>query len=168
MRPVPVILLVVLATAGCSAQAARDLAPVQAAPAAAPSSSSKLDLAGLDGSEWRFVELDGRPVPAGINATLRLRGGHAAGKAGCNAYGTRYHIATDGSAEFEQTLSTKMACLQPAGVMQVERGVFDAFRHTAKVAIVNGELVMFDAAGKPLAKLAPDIASPVAEPSKSG
>ena len=161
MRPVPVMLLVVLATAGCSAQAARDPAPVQAA--SAPSSSpapSNTNVTSLDGSEWRFVELDGRPVPAGINATLRLRGGRAAGKAGCNAYGARYHIATDGSAEFEQTLSTKMACQQPAGVMHVERGVFDAFRQTAKVAIVNGELVMFDAAGKPLAKLAPDIAPP--------
>ena len=154
MRPVIVMLLLVLATAGCSAQAARDPAP--AVSAAVPSSaSSTADFASLDGSEWHFIELAGQPVPAGINATLRLRGGRAAGKAGCNAYGARYHIAPDGRAGFEQTLSTKMACLQPAGVMHVEQGVFNAFRHTAKVAIVNGELVMLDAAGKPLAKLAP-------------
>ena len=154
MRPIPVLLMAALAVTGCAAQAARDPAPVQAAPATAPSSaSSNMDLASLNDSEWRFVELDGQPVPAGVNATLRLRGGRAAGKAGCNAYGARYQIAADGSAGFQQTLSTKMACLQPAGVMRVEQGVFNAFRHTAKVAIVNGDLLMLDAAGKPLAKL---------------
>ena len=154
MRPIPVMLMAALAVAGCNAQAARDPAPVQAASAAAPvSAPSSADLVGLDDSQWRFVELDGQPVPAGVNATLRLRHGHASGKTGCNAYGARYRIAADGSAEFTQTLSTKMACLQPAGAMQVEQGVFNAFRHIAKVEIVNGELVMLDAAGKSLAKL---------------
>lgn len=150
------MLLVSLAVTGCAAQAARDPAPVQAASGTAPSSQpAGMGLASLDGSEWRFIELAGQPVPAGVNATLRMRGGRAAGKAGCNAYGARYHIAADGSARFEQTLSTKMACLQPAGVMHVEQGVFNAFRNAARVAIVNGDLVMLDAAGKPLAKLAP-------------
>lgn len=156
MRSIAMMLMVSLVVTGC-AQAARDPAPVQAASVAAPSSApSSASLANLDGSEWRFVELDGQPVPAGVHATLRLRGGHASGKTGCNAYGARYRITTDGSAEFEQILSTKMACLQPAGAMHVEQGVFNAFRNTAKVAIVNGELVMLDAAGKPLAKLARD------------
>ena len=155
MRPIAVMLMVSLVVTGCAAQAARDPAPVQAAPVAAPSSApSGASLASLNGSEWRFVELDGQPVPAGVRATLRLRDGRASGKAGCNAYGARYRIAADGSAEFKQTLSTKMACLQPAGAMRVEQGVFNAFRNIAKVAIVNGELVMLDAAGKPLAKLA--------------
>lgn len=36
--------------------------------------------------------------------------------------------------------------------MHVERSVFNVFRNTAKVAIVNSELVMLDATGKPLAK----------------
>jgi heat shock protein HslJ len=155
MRPIPVMLMAALAVAGCNAQAAREPSPAQAAPAAAvpTSAPSSADLAGLDGSQWRFVELDGQPVPAGVTATLRLRHGHASGKAGCNAYGARYRVAADGSAEFTQTLSTKMACLQPAGAMHVEQGVFNAFRNTTKVAIVSGELVMLDAAGKPLAKL---------------
>src|SRR5690348_10876583 len=151
MRPISVMLMAALAVTGCAAQAARDPVPVQAA-SSAPSIPTA---ASLDGSEWRFVELDGVPVPTGVKATLRFRGGRAAGKAGCNAYGARYQIATDGTAEFKQTLSTKMACLQPAGAMQVERGVFHAFRNTAKVEISGGELVMLDATGKPLAKLAP-------------
>lgn len=154
MRPIPVMLVAALAVTGCAAQAARDPVPPPAASAAAPSSApSGASLASLDGSEWRFVELDGQPVPAGVHATLRLRDGRASGKAGCNAYGARYRIAADGSAEFKQTLSTKMACLQPAGAMRVEQGVFNAFRNTVKVAIIGGGLLMLDAAGKPLAKL---------------
>lgn len=151
MRPIPVMLMAALAVTGCAAQAARDPAPPKAAVSApAPSNTN---LANLNGSEWRFVELDGQSVPAGVDATLRLSTGHAAGRAGCNAYGARYHIAADGSAGFMQTLSTKMACLQPRGAMQVEQGVFNAFRETAKVEMRDGELVLLDAAGKPLAKL---------------
>ena len=153
MRPIPVMLTAAMAVTGCAAQAARDPAPPASA-AASSSMPANANLASLKDSEWRFVELDGVPVPAGVRATLRLHGGRAAGKAGCNAYGARYHIAADGSAEFTQTLSTKMACLQPAGAMRVEQGVFSAFRRTTKVEIVNGELVMLDAAAKPLAKLA--------------
>ena len=152
MRPISVMLMAALAVTGCAAQAARDPGP-QAASSASSTASSVPTAASLDGSEWRFVELDGAPVPAGVTATLRFRGGRAAGKAGCNAYGARYQIAADGTATFTQTLSTKMACLQPAGVMHVEQGVFNAFRNTAKVAIANGGLVMLDASGKPLAKL---------------
>jgi heat shock protein HslJ len=148
------MLMAALAVAGFNAMAAHDPVPVRAESAAVPSSApSGAALADLDGSQWRFVELDGQPVPAGVDATLRLRHGHASGKAGCNTYGARYHVATDGTAGFTQTLSTKMACLQPAGAMHVEQGVFNAFRNTAKVAVADGVLVMLDAGGKPLAKL---------------
>ena len=150
MRPIFVILMAALAVTACAAQAARDPVPAPAAPAA---SSIEPTQANLDGTEWHFVEIGGQPVPAGVNATLRLREGHASGRSGCNAYGARYHVAADRTATFTQTLSTKMACLQPAGAMHVEQDVFNAFRHTAKVAIVNGELVMLDASGKPQAKL---------------
>ncbi|HVX03551.1 MAG TPA: META domain-containing protein [Rhodanobacteraceae bacterium] len=154
MRPVSALLMAALAVTGGAAQAARDPAPVQAALAGAPSSAPSIpNAASLDGSEWRFVELDGAAVPAGVAASLRFHDGHAAGKAGCNAYGVRYEIRTDGTARFTQTLSTKMACLQPAGAMQVERAVFNAFRKTAKVETSGGELLMLDAAGRPLAKL---------------
>ena len=154
MRPISVILMAALAVTGCAAQAARDPVPQAASPASSTVSSVPT-AASLDGSEWRFVELHGAPVPAGVKATLRFRGGRAAGRAGCNAYGARYQIAADGSAKFTQTLSTKMACLQPVGAMQVEQGVFNAFRRVAKVAIVDGDLLMLDADGKPLAKLVP-------------
>lgn len=142
-----------LAVCGCSAHAARDPA---APPAADGSAGASPTVNKLDGTAWRFVEVEGIAVPVAVTATLRFNAGHASGKAGCNAYGATYQIAADGTAHFKRGMSTKMACMQPAGVMQVEHGVFSALGATAKVAIDNGELVLLDAAGKPVAKLARD------------
>jgi len=150
MRPIPVMLVAALAVTGCAAQAARDPAPPPAASAAASAATQ----ANLDGTEWRFVEVNGAVVPKGVNATLRLRGGRASGRTGCNAYGASFEIAADGSATFGQTMSTKMACMTPAGAMQVERGVLDALQYTARIQRSGGSLVLLDASGKPLAKLA--------------
>jgi heat shock protein HslJ len=150
-----ILVLAGLVATGCTAQAARDPASAPAASSAAPAAGAAVDIGDLSGTQWRFVEVGGAAVPAGVPATLRFRGNHASGKAGCNAYGASFHVAADGSAGFTQNLSTKMACLQPPGAMQVERGIFAAFRSTAKVALEQGELVLLDAAGKPLAKLAP-------------
>lgn len=148
-----IVLAVVLLTAsGCSAQAARDPIP-------APSAATQVTLATLNGTAWRFVEVEGAPVPAAVTATLRLKDGRASGKAGCNAYGATYQIAADGTAHFKQGMSTKMMCVQPAGVMQVEHGVFKALGATVKVAIDDGHLLLLNAAGKPVARLAVDAST---------
>lgn len=149
MRPIPTMLVAALAITGCAAQAARDPAPPPAASAAAPAATQ----ANLDGTEWRFVEVNGAAVPNGVTATLRLHGSRASGRTGCNAYGASFETAADGSAKFSQAMSTKMACLTPAGAMNVERGVLDALRHTARIERQGDSLTLLDASGKPLAKL---------------
>lgn len=154
MRAVFGLVVAAALLCGCAAQATRNTEPAAAAPSAA--SAGMPPAAGatnLVDTEWRFVEVAGAPVPDGVVATLRLRDGRASGKAGCNTYGARYHVAADGSAGFTQTLSTRMACLQPAGAMRVERGVFDALEHTARIRRDADALVLLDASGKPLAKL---------------
>ncbi len=148
MRTTPFFLIAVLALAGCAAQAARD-------PAAAAAPATHATPMNLDGTEWRFVEVAGTMVPAGVHATLRMRDGRASGKAGCNAYGATYQIAPDGSAKFGAAMSTKMACLKPEGAMHVEQGVLEALRRATRLERHGGDLVLFDASGKPLAKLAP-------------
>lgn len=110
MRPISVRLMAALVVTGGSAQAARDPAPVQGASAAA----SVATQTNLDGTEWHVVEVNGTAVPNGVKATLRLRGSHASGRTGCNAYGASYETAADGSAKFGQAVSTNMACLTPA------------------------------------------------------
>ncbi len=148
MRPIALMLMVSLAVTGCAAQAARDPAPSSSA--ASPASTTHAD---LDGTEWRFVEINGTTVPKGVTATLRLHGSRASGRTGCNAYGASFEAAADGSAKFGQAMSTKMACLKPAGAMDVERGVLDALQHTARIERQGDSLTLLDASGKPLAKL---------------
>lgn len=149
MRTTAMVLMLALATAGCAAHAARAPQPAPAASSASPAEAH----ANLDGTEWRFVEVAGRPVPAGVHAILRLRDGRASGKAGCNTFGATWQVSADGSTSFGHVLSTKMACMQPAGGMQVEHRVFAALRHAAKIERAGDGLVLLDASGKPLARL---------------
>lgn len=151
MKVTIIVLAAALAVCGCSAQAARE--PVSTPPGTSAATSAVASVMNLDGTEWRFVEVAGRPVPADVTATMRFKGGRVSGKAGCNAYGASYQIKLDGSAHFQQGMSTKMACLTPPGAMQVEHGVFAALRDAVKVVIDDGELVLIDGAGAPIAKL---------------
>jgi heat shock protein HslJ len=153
MRQAVFVLLAVIGVAGCAAPvqgSARDPAGNVAAASAARIPDN------LRGTEWRFIEIEGAAVPDSVVATLRLRGNRASGKAGCNSYGASWQVSADGSTRFGETMSTKMACMEPAGAMQVERGVFDAMEKTARLRRDGDDLVMLDASGKPLAKLASD------------
>jgi heat shock protein HslJ len=143
------MLMAALAVTGCAAHAARDPAP--AGSAAAPAAATTQ--ANLDGTEWRFVEVNGAAVPKGVKATLRLHDGRGSGRTGCNAFGASFETAADGSAKFGQVMSTKMACLTPAGAMQVEHDVLDALRHTARIERQGDSLTLLGASGKLLAKL---------------
>ena len=148
MRQVAFVLLAALSVSCCAAQTQRNPAD-----AAAPTSASVGDLRGTD---WRFIEVEGTAVPGGVIATLRLADGRASGKAGCNAYGASWETSADGGAHFGQTMSTRMACLEPAGAMQVERGIFDALQHAARMRRDGRNLVLVDASGQPLARLVPE------------
>lgn len=151
MKATIVVLAAALAVCGCSAQAARD--PARAVPATSAATSAGVSVMNLDGTDWRFIEVAGRAVPADVTATMRFKDGRISGKAGCNAYGASYSIKPDGSAHFQQGMSTKMACLTPVGAMRVEHGVFAALRETVKVVSHDGGLWMLDAASRPVAKL---------------
>lgn len=144
-------LVAIGAVCGCSAYAAQRPTPPASVVTGQASPASVAD---LNGTDWRFVTVGGAAVPAGVTATLRFRAGHASGKAGCNAYGATYEIAADGTVGFNRSLATQMACLQPRGAMQVQRGVFAALRLARRAVLEHGKLVLLDAAGKPLARLA--------------
>lgn len=86
---------------------------------------------------------------------LRLRDGRASGRAGCNSFGAAWELADGGSIRFSKLMSTKMACLEPAGAMRVGHGVLAALRHAERIERDGGALVLLDGAGKRLATLEP-------------
>lgn len=153
MRQVVFVLLAVIGVAGCAAQPVQSAAQDSAGGSVA--TADALASAKFQGTEWRFIEIGGTAVPDDVVATLRLRGNLASGKAGCNSYGASWQMAADGGTRFGEMMSTKMACLDPAGAMRVEQGVFNALQKTAWLRPDRSNLVMLDASGKPLAKLAP-------------
>ena len=162
MKIIAAALAATLLGCACTAQAARDAGPASAGAAIPVAQGGNDAVAGaaatgpsnLAGSHWRFVEVAGQAVPAGVQATLRLAaGGHASGRTGCNAYGATYRVDADGTAHFQRGMATQMACLAPAGVMTVQRGIYAAFAGTTKVAVDAGTLTLLDAGGKPLARL---------------
>jgi len=109
----------------------------------------------LRGTDWRFVDVERTRVPDGVVATLHLRDGRASGKAGCNSYGASWDVSAEGGIRFGQTMATKMACMTPAGAMQVERGVFDVLTRAVQVRREGENLILLDASGQPLATLVP-------------
>ena len=110
----------------------------------------------LAGTQWRFVSVHGNAIPDDVHATLRFDDkGHASGRAGCNGYGASLLAGGDGALHFSQILSTRMACLQPAGAMDAERGVMDVLNHTAHARVQNDEMTLLDVTGVPLATLKP-------------
>lgn len=152
MRQIVFVVLAVLGITGCAARPAHVQTPI--APEAASSSAAAPE--NLRGTDWRFVEVEGTRVPDGVVATLHLRDGRASGKAGCNSYGASWDVSAEGGIRFGQTMSTKMACMTPAGAMQVERGVFDVLQRAVQVRREGETLMLLDASGQPLATLAPD------------
>ncbi len=147
MRPLALMLAMTMVLAGCATAAPPTASSPSASAPAAPQ---------LAGTQWRFVAVQGAPVPHGVRATMRFdNGGRVSGNAGCNSFGASFLAEGDGSLHFGQVLSTKMACLQPEGAMETERRVMDALAHTAHARVENGEMTLLDVTGAVLATLQP-------------
>lgn len=146
MRPIALAFAFVTMLAACATAAPRVSAPQASAP-------TPLQLAD---TQWRFVKLAGHVVPPGVNATLKFESnGHVSGHAGCNGYGGPW-AASNGALHFGGMISTKMACLEPAGAMQTEREVFAALRETRRARMHGRDLVLAGANGATLATLQPE------------
>ena len=102
----------------------------------------------LAGSEWRVVELSGAPGP--VAATLRFTLTSIRGKAPCNAYFGAFR-ELDGVIEIAGINETGNVC---SGRMDLERAFLEALAQARSYKLDGGVLVLIDAAGKALARLA--------------
>lgn len=112
---------------------------------------------GLSGSQWKFVEVLGKPVPADAPAEANLlsfdkeqdgRGGFSAG-IGCNRMGGRYRLR-DEEVQFRIEQSTKMACSGETGI--AERRMVAALSSTTNYRISRDRLELL-AQGQVMATL---------------
>jgi heat shock protein HslJ len=137
MRNTARLLLAVLASLA--------MAPAFAATTAAPPPA-------LDGTAWTLAALPGRSLLADRPATLRFEGGRVSGTDGCNAYSGRYTQAADGF-RLGNVAQTQMACPSEPG--KQAQAFMAALAAARQARLEGGRLQLLDAAGAPLATLAP-------------
>ncbi len=100
----------------------------------------------LAGSEWRVVEIDGAKAAGSVRFTqTSIRG-----KAACNSFFGAFR-ESDGGIEIGGINVTRMLC---NGRMELERAFFDGLARVRSYRVDGGTLVLMDAAGKAIARLA--------------
>lgn len=111
----------------------------------------------IEGLAWQLEWLadtggaDGSDVPAEVVVTMVLDGGVASGDGGCNRWSADYEL--DGSdLVFGPVMSTRKACPEPA--MGVETAFFGQLGSVTSWASDGAGLVLFDAEGMEVARLA--------------
>jgi heat shock protein HslJ len=112
---------------------------------------------GLPGSQWKFVEVLGKPVPDEVRPESNLlsfdkdqdgRGTFSAG-VGCNRMNGRYRVRDD-EVQFRIEQSTKMACAGEVGI--AERRMVAALSSTSNYRISRDRLELL-AQGQVMATL---------------
>ena len=96
----------------------------------------------LDNTKWRAVNIDGFPVPPGVDVTMNFADdGSVSGSAGCNTYSVS-DVQTSSGLEFVRIATTRRLCPEPQ--MTTENAFVEAlegvsnFRHNT-----DGQLILF-------------------------
>jgi len=105
----------------------------------------------LAGSEWRPVELGSVQVPAEADMFVRFAGeGKLEGHGGCNRFFGSYELAA-GKIVIGPLGATRMGCQE--SIMEREMRFLQALGDARQFARDRIDLVLFDEAGIPVAKL---------------
>jgi copper homeostasis protein (lipoprotein) len=92
--------------------------------------------------KWGLVELNGKPLPSGLNSQpfmqLSALSPNFSGNGSCNHFFGSYDLQDANIIHFFDIGSTKMACPE----MSTEKNFFDALRKTDNYTIRNGKLIL--------------------------
>jgi heat shock protein HslJ len=123
----------------------------------------------LAGTSWTldsYIAGNGTLVPAlaGTEVTASFSDdGSLTGSAGCNSYGTIYHL--DGAnLSIEPPGSTKMYCSEPPGIMEQENRYLALLTEVASVRLEGNRLILTDADGTDLLFFEQATSSPELSP----
>jgi putative lipoprotein len=118
---------------------------VGAAPSGAPGAAGTRPLAGTN---WKAIELAGKPIPApDANREAQLlfqAGGRLSGSDGCNRVVGSYELNGQ-RVRFGQLAGTQMACLDTG---EVERAFRDALKAAERLTIAGDRLELLDGTGR--------------------
>jgi heat shock protein HslJ len=112
----------------------------------------------LEGTSWQALSYNNghggvTSVIAGTTITAHFENGVVSGSSGCNSYSAGYSVSGPTIA-IGPAASTRMACSQPAGVMEQEAAYLAALE-TARVYRIEGaQLILETASGARVANFA--------------
>jgi heat shock protein HslJ len=90
---------------------------------------------------WSLKELNGKPVPSGLDASLKIDGSlRGSGFTGCNSWSATLYPVKDQHLMVGPFALTKKQC--PKDVMQIEIGFLSTLIGSPTWDLVNGDLVI--------------------------
>ncbi len=90
---------------------------------------------------WSLRELNGKPVPAGVDVSLKIDGSlRGSGYTGCNSWSATMYPVKDQHLAVGPYALTKRQC--PKDIMQLELGFLSALLGSPEWDLVNGDLVI--------------------------
>ena len=133
----------------CGTQVARKTYAMQDGKLAQESSEVRgvLALSMLAANEWTLVEMDGQPLPSGIEPPLiHFEGGTVRGFAGCNRFNATVTEPKPGEIEVDPPAATKMAC--PPAQMDLEQKFLAELGAAKGYTYLAGQLALTVAGGE--------------------
>jgi heat shock protein HslJ len=100
----------------------------------------------LAGTQWVLTELRGQPVIPGPEVTADFTNTEILGQASCNSYSAPYS-SSGSSLNVEQAVATRMACMEPAGLMDQEQQYLQTLTEVSAYQLDGDVLRMQDASG---------------------
>ena len=90
---------------------------------------------------WSLRELNGKPVPAGVDVSLKIDGSlRGSGYTGCNSWSATMYPVKDQHLAVGPYALTKKQC--PKDIMQLEMGFLSGLLGSPEWDLVNGDLVI--------------------------
>lgn len=108
----------------------------------------------LEGTYWKLIELNSKPVTMGQNQTreqhmiLQASDSTVKGFGGCNGFGGKYEAKPGDRIKFSKIVSTMMACES----LETENAYFKVLEMADNYNLVNDTLVLNKAKMAPLAR----------------
>ncbi len=100
----------------------------------------------LENTSWHVLEINGSPLPEGIEITANFTDDVVGGEAPCNVYSAEY--SQDGSQiNIDAPIMTQMYC-EEGNVMETEEAFTRALVAARQIALEGDNLFMQDADGK--------------------
>ena len=103
----------------------------------------------IAGTDWTLTQIDGEPVPEKSVATLTFTEDQVNGVAFCNSYFGDYTRDGD-DITFGPLVQTEKFCMEPEGVMDLERDYLQALSVADTFSVAQGALTFYDAEGRAL------------------